>query len=253
MFRTKSEDMYVFSATELDSLNINILGPAVLTTKGISAIKAPAQPSTVGKLAKTDVIRPQPLATPETPEAPTATYGPRVALYGGLDFYGNDISSKRTGDVVECASACILDTQCRAFTFNANPSITRGPNCFLKTDIERLEAYVDALSGVFLSSGNEPAATYSVGAIDPTQDVLAKKGLTGTDFSTSPERGIASPGECRMACVDNNACRAFTYDSRLKQCYLKHTSGTPFSGVQLTSGIKRGASFAPLEVIELEE
>ena len=253
MFRTPSEDMYVFTAAELDNLDINRLGPTVLTTANIARIPPPlSTPSAApaAKVAKTDA-RPQPGIAPASPTP--QTFGPRIALYGGLDFYGNDISSERSDDAVACATSCMTNNQCLAFTFNANPGLTRGPNCFLKAGIDRLEAYEDALSGVFLPAGDLPVASYSIGAIDPTQDVLARKGLTGTDFATSPERGIDSPGECRMACVDNTGCHAFTYDARLKQCYLKHTVGSTFEGSQLTSGIKRGASFDPLEVIELEE
>lgn len=257
MFRTPSEDMYVFSAAELDSLNINRLGPDVLTTANIASISPPhaatvPTPETP-KVAKTDTRRQpqQPTAVPTTPA--TQSFGPRIALYGGLDFYGNDISSDRTVDVVECAATCMINNQCQAFTFNANPGLTRGPNCFLKGGIDRLEAYEDALSGIFLPAGDSPAETFSIGAIDPTQDLLLGKGVTGTDFATSPERGISSPGECRMACVDNDVCKAFTYDTNSKQCYLKRSIGAEFPLEQLTSGIKRGADFEPMEVIELEE
>lgn len=252
MFRTPSEDMYVFSSAELDDLDINRLGPVVLTTASVAKVPVPGgSPPAVGpKVAKTDT-RPQPQTVPASP-APQS-FGPRIALYSGLDFYGNDISSERAEDAVLCATSCMTNSQCVAFTFNANPNLTRGPNCFLKSGIDRLEAYEEAFSGVFLPAGNTPAVSYSIGAIDPTQDVLARQGLTGTDFGSSPERGIDSPGECRMACVDENACHAFTYDSRLKQCYLKHAAGTAFAGSQLTSGIKREASFDPLDVIEFDE
>jgi hypothetical protein len=252
MFRTPSEDMYVFSAAELDTLNINRLGATVLTNASIAMVPppatVPAAPTVeIARTTSTDV--PSKITSAPTPQS----FGPRIALYGGLDFYGNDLSSQRSEDAVQCAAACMSDNQCAAFTFNANPSLKRGPNCFLKTDIDRLEAYTDALSGVFLPSGEQAAESYSVGAIDPTQDVLPRHGLTGTDFNSSPERGIASPGDCRMACVDNNACKAFTYDSRLKQCYLKRDVGTEFPSSRLTSGIKRGATFTPLEVIDLED
>lgn len=258
MFRTPSEDIYVFSALELDSLHINKLGPVVLTTANIASVEPPgrAPVTAVPKVAKTGVTRLQPQAAPAPPTVPATTapqsFGPRIALYGGLDFYGNDISSARAADAVECAATCLTNNQCQAFTFNANPGLTRGPNCFLKTGIDRLEAYADAFSGAFLPGGDDPAATYSIGAIDPTQDILTRQGLSGADFASSPELSISSPGECRMACVDNNACRAFTYDSRLKHCYLKHTVGMSFASSQLTSGIKRGASFEPLDIIELD-
>lgn len=242
MFRTPSEEMYIFSPSELDSLEINVLGSKVLEDLSGLGLVSPA--FNAGKQL--------PVAA-STPAEAEPSIGLRLALYGGLDFYGSDILSERAADAVECATRCLYEDRCLAFTFNANPSLTRGPNCFLKGGIERLEAYVDAMSGVFLLPESGEAITYSIGAIDPTQDVLSRQGLSGRDFSTSPERGIASPGACRMACVDDNACRAFTYDSRLKQCYLKHTVGTAFASTNLTSGIKRGATFPPIDVIDLSE
>lgn len=242
MFRTPSEDMYVFSPGELDSLAINVLGPSVMADLGGLGLVSPALDT-----------KKAPATVASAPPEPEPDGGLRLALYGGLDFYGSDVSSQRTADAVECASMCLYEDQCLAFTFNANPGVTRGPNCFLKGGIERLEAYADAMSGVFLFPEDGEATTYSIGAIDPTQDVLPRQGLSGRDFSTSPERGVASPGACRMECVDDNACRAFTYDARLKQCYLKHTVGTAFASTNLTSGIKRGATFPPIDVIDLTE
>lgn len=242
MFRTPSDDMYVFSPSEIDSLSINILGPTVLADYGALGFLSPDNDGGERDIAA---------ASPPVQSEPSN--GLRLALYGGLDFYGSDLSSERTKDAVECASMCIYKDQCKAFTFNANPGLTRGPNCFLKGGIERLEAYSDAMSGIFLFPEDGQAITYAIGAIDPTQDVLPHQGLNGHDFSTSPERNITSPGACRMACVDDTACRAFTYDARLKQCYLKDTVGTAFASNKLTSGIKRGATFAPIDVISLSE
>lgn len=242
MFRTSSDDMYVFSPSEIDSLAINVLGPSVLADLSGLGLVSPAFDS----VERTPTVA-------STPPDTAPNDGLRLALYGGLDFYGSDISSERTEDAVECASMCLYEDRCLAFTYNANPRLTRGPNCFLKGGVERLEAYADAMSGVFLLPEDGDAITYSIGAIDPTQDVLPRQGLSGRDFNTSPERGIASPGACRMACVDDNACRAFTYDSRLKQCYLKHNVGTAFASTNLTSGIKRGATFPPIDVIDLSE
>jgi hypothetical protein len=248
MFRTPSDEMYVFSNEEIDSLRINVLGPNVLTDLAGLNLVSPAV-SVDAPLASTAPTSPTP---PTSPKAGQGS-GLHLALYGGLDFYGSDLSSPRTKDAVECASMCLRETECLAFTFNANPRLTRGPNCFLKGGVERLEAYTDAMSGVFLGPESGEAITYSIGAIDPTQDVLPRKGLSGQDFVSSPERGITSPGACRMACVDDSACRAFTYDARVKQCFLKHSVGTAFASSKMTSGIKRGATFPPLEVIDLSE
>lgn len=243
MFRTPSDEIYIFGAAEIEALGINRLGPSVLAELPRVALTSPGE-------AGSDVATPA-----ETKATPTAdaVSSLRLAIYEGLDFYGADIASLRTVDAVECTMLCLDNAQCAAFTFNANPRLTRGPNCFLKGGVDRLEAYADAFSGIFLSPNQGDAITYAIGAIDPTQDVLTRTGLTGTNLRSSPEAGITSPGACRMACVDNNACVAFTYDSSRSQCFLKQSLGSQFSSGSLTSGIKRGATFQPVDVISLSD
>lgn len=90
----------------------------------------------------------------------------RLALYQGVDFYGQDISQSRLLDAVQCATACLKTSQCMAFTFNANPRLTKGPNCFLKSGVARTNAYTDAFSGLFLLDPHEIAPTFSISA-DP--------------------------------------------------------------------------------------
>ncbi|RYG93467.1 MAG: hypothetical protein EON58_18260, partial [Alphaproteobacteria bacterium] len=47
----------------------------------------------------------------------------RIASYTGLDLFGADISSMRVGDAGECAQSClVMNSQCKAFTFNSNPN-----------------------------------------------------------------------------------------------------------------------------------
>ncbi len=239
MFRTPSEDMYVFTQAELDNLEINRVG------KGLRG--------------KTNFAELADLIVPESPEpvssqpatSTTAGAALRLAIYEGLDFYGQDIVSQREADVVACAASCLGNQQCLAFTFNANPSVTRGPNCFLKSGTDRLEGYADALSGVFLPPNMSMAPTFRIGVIDPTTDVLPRTDFVGGDLTTSPWPNADTPGECRMACVDNDQCVAFSFASSSKQCWLKASVGQRQTSASVTSGLKRWMTFSAVEVLDL--
>jgi clan AA aspartic protease (TIGR02281 family) len=146
-------------------------------------------------------------AAPERSAESPATA--RLALYGGLDFYGNDIFKGRVADAVHCAATCLGERQCQAFTFNANPHIHSGPNCFLKGSVNHLEAYSTAIGGLFLQSG-QSAPQYTFDAIDPTTDLMVNRDLPGGDLSNYPYAPAKTLDNCRMACDDNQQCQAFS-------------------------------------------
>ncbi|WEJ33215.1 PAN domain-containing protein [Devosia sp. SD17-2] len=240
MFRTPSEDMYVFTQGELEALEINRVG------KGLRGKSDYAELAGLIAPKSEEPTSPPPAATADSDAL-------RLALYTGLDFYGQDIVSAREADVVACAASCLVNQQCLAFTFNANPSLTRGPNCFLKSGTDRLEGYADALSGVFLPPNMSTAPTFRIGVIDPTTDVSPRTDLVGGDLTTSPWPNADTPGECRMACVDNDQCVAFSFASGPKQCWLKGSVGERRSSSNVTSGVKRWVSFSAVEVLDLSE
>lgn len=241
MFRTPSEDMYIFTQAELDDLGINRVGKGLRGKTDYAALAALIEPA-----ADTPA---DPMPTDTTAENDPL----RLALYQGLDFYGQDISSAREADVVACAASCLSNQQCLAFTFNANPTLTRGPNCFLKSGTDRLEGYADALSGVFLPPKMSTAPTFQIGVIDPTVDVLPRTDFLSGDLSAAPWPGVDTAGECRMACVDNERCVAFSFASGPKQCWLKSELGQRRSVNSVTSGVKRWVTFTAAEVLDLSK
>ncbi|WP_286721949.1 PAN domain-containing protein [Devosia sp. 63-57] len=242
MFRTPSEEMYVFTQAELVELEINRVGKGLKGKADYTALAELIEPAAPSENTA-------PPAAAETVE----DFGLRLALYEGLDFYGQDISSEREVDAVACAATCLGNQQCVAFTFNANPSLTRGPNCFLKSGTDRLEGYSDALSGVFLPPNMSTAPTFRIGVIDPTVDVSPRTDYSGGDLSSAPWPGISTPGACRMACVDNDQCVAFAFASGPKQCWLKAEVGERRSATNITSGVKRWVTFTAGEVLDLSE
>ena len=74
----------------------------------------------------------------------------RFVLHRDVDFFGSDLQSIFDTSLENCESACLGDTQCRAFTFN-----TRNSSCFLKSSISDEAEYSGAFSGEIV---NEPQA-----------------------------------------------------------------------------------------------
>ncbi len=205
MFRTPSSEIYVFSSTEIDELNINQLGETILSKSYSMDTYLETIDTIANKANEDNSKKDKPNNTPY--------YSPasRIALYEGLDFYGADISYNRVSDAVECVSSCVKDNQCIAFTFNANPNLTKGPNCFLKSGSDRLDAYRDALSGFFLSPETQEAPTFRFGAIDTLTDLRSNIDFPGNDIFKIPFASAKSLDSCRRACIENDECSAFSF------------------------------------------
>ena len=230
---------------------------STIDSVGDEAAKTPQEISAVAKEFTVQIIcekATQPsLTAPPVANSPqsTAPIGQNLAIYAGLDFYGNDISKGRITDAVQCANSCLKNQQCKAFTFNANPAIRSGPNCFLKKDVGRVEAYSTAVSGFLLDSSNVKAPTYEMDAIDPTKDLLADEDFLGENLSNYPYAPANVLDNCRMACIDNNQCEAFTFVSASKRCWLKRSSGDLRALKGAISGRKRHMSIAPADVVSV--
>jgi hypothetical protein len=176
----------------------------------------------------------EPVVTPPSREQST---GRSLATYQDLDFYGADISKNRVADVAECASNCLNNNQCVAFTFNANPKLTKGPNCLLKDSIGEPQPYQFAFSAVFFDSGDAPPIMHGF-AIDPDNDVLADTDITGYDMFLYPVSGANTVAKCRQECLEEGRCKAFSFAEKVKQCWLKDVAGPQTYRAHITTGIK---------------
>jgi hypothetical protein len=249
MFRTPNSDMYVFSDDEIEKFGIN---------RDRATGNDLAQPRPERKSDDTDAALPRDLSALEKRRELSALDHPttqpkQLALYAGLDFYGRDIGAFRAKDAVECAARCLQQPNaCAAFTFNTNPRITQGPNCFLKADRGQPDGNIDAFSGLFLSRAQSGAQTFNVGVIDPNHGVFEGVDLPGGDIFRSPAAGISTAPDCRLACVANSSCLAFTFVERKRHCWLKGRVPKARYADGMISGVKRSEWFAPVDVISLE-
>ncbi|WP_342592037.1 PAN domain-containing protein [Jiella sonneratiae] len=265
MFKTPPDDMHVFTKAEVEQFGINRRqnGEGIAATAPVSATSAAPRGSAValGGSKSDDVDASEP-AAPSLPAASTSRLSAleeyarrptRMALHAGLDFYGGDIASLRTGDAAACARQCLSMTgTCKAFTFNTNERIVSGPNCFLKSEKGIVDGNMVAISGELLTSADRDPGSFVMGVIDPKASVFDNVDLPGGDLSRRPAAGAYSKDQCRLACVENDRCLAFTFVAPKRECWLKWTIGTPRYRDGMVSGAKKLITFEAATIVELE-
>lgn len=69
----------------------------------------------------------------------------RLVVTNDVDFFGSDLQSLFDTDLKSCQNACLADTRCQAFTFNA-----RSNSCFPKAKISEKQSYEGAISAEVL-------------------------------------------------------------------------------------------------------
>jgi len=109
-----------------------------------------------------------------------------------------------------------------------------------------------ALSALVLARGRGAPETFRVGVIDPKESTFDDVDLPGGDLSSAPHPAAETPLACRLACVQNEACRAYTFVRAKNQCWLKRQPGTPRFARGVLSGLKTVLSFEPARVIPLD-
>lgn len=261
MFRTSPNDMHVFTQDEVERFRLNrasgeqAKSPTVIDVPVPLAGAAPEE--TAGVASAGTEVASAPSQNSEAKLSPLEEFTRRpnrIAIYTGLDLFGDDISAVRITEASECAKSCLaMNGQCKAFTFNGNPKIKRGPNCFLKSSAGRADGNSVALSGRFLSGAEADPGVLTLGTIDPTTALYDDIDLPGGDLSRRPERAAKTPLDCRLACIDEKRCVAFTYIKPKKECWLKGAIGTPMFGKGMVSGLKKLETFSPAKIISLNE
>ncbi|WP_266031133.1 PAN domain-containing protein [Brucella intermedia] len=264
MFKTPPDDMYVFSQEEIKRFKLNRSGEEqTVVNSPAASIVSTEKDDDVLETGKpvTSVSTIVPAHEPTVKTESVAKLSPleeftkrpnRIALYTGLDLFGEDISTIRVNDAAACAKSCLaMNGQCKAFTFNTNPRIKKGPNCFLKASEGRADGNSVAFSGRFLSGAESDPEPFSLGMIDPAKALFEDIDLPGGDLSRRPHTSAKNPLACRLACIDNSQCVAFTYIKPKKECWLKGSVGAPTFGKGLVTGVKKYETFAPAKVITL--
>ncbi|MDX3924747.1 MAG: trypsin-like peptidase domain-containing protein [Shinella sp.] len=140
----------------------------------------------------------------------------------GYDAIGFDYATLKDVTFQGCRTACESDGQCKAVTYNAKHRF-----CFLKDNVVALIRNADAI------------AAYSA---SKAADVIMSDftSYSGMDISGGDYKRIRQTNylECFVACVGDNACRAFAYVSKKKECWLKNVLGRPRAAKGVDLGVK---------------
>lgn len=262
MFRTPPEDMYVFSAAEIERYGINRRHGERREVVADSAIEPSQSDATVSLDEDAEPAPVQPdrslpsLSTSSTSRLSAiedyARRPNRLALYTGLDFFGEDVASRRVADAPACAVECLsLGDQCKAFTFNTDDRVVRGPNCFLKARRGVVDGNLVAISGELLRASDPDSRSLTMGIIDPKAGIFEGIDIPGGDLSNRAYSRATTPQQCRLACVGSDRCVAFTFVKRKSECWLKGTVGQPRYMDGMVSGAKSLESFEAM-MIELD-
>lgn len=265
MFKTPPDDMHVFSQEEVAQYKLNRASgakapsPIVIEVPvSIASTDTQAEEQVEDIRTSTDaaVAPPAAEANQQARLSPLEEFTQRpnrIAVYTGLDLFGDDISSQRVADAGDCAQSCLeMNGQCKAFTFNSNPKIKKGSNCFLKSSAGRADGNSVAFSGRFLSGAEADPSALTLGTIDPQTALYDDIDLPGGDLSRRPDPSQTAL-DCRLACIDDKLCVAFTYVKPKKECWLKGVIGTPMFGKGMVSGLKKMETFAPAKIISLDQ
>lgn len=196
MFKTPPKEMHIFSQDEIARYGLNRKSGVPLSTAMTQGATASAMPPVVSPGEDSGASVKPSVAEPARSEQASANISAideftkrptRIALYTGLDLFGDDISSSHVDDAGECAKSCLsMNGLCKAFTFNTNAKITKGPNCFLKSNTGRADGNSVAISGKFLSGIEPDPQGFSLGTIDPATALFKEVDLPGGIFRLAP-------------------------------------------------------------------
>ncbi len=103
----------------------------------------------------------------------------RMVLWRDTDFYGGDIRTLLDTSLGACEAACLSDSACRAYTFNATKSA-----CFLKNEIGEKTAFAGAWSGEVVATDpayllQAPGRARELGFLDESDLEAAREQAAG--------------------------------------------------------------------------
>jgi PAN domain len=149
----------------------------------------------------------------------------------GGDYTHVEISS---GDPAECALACERDRRCRAWSFSY-PTVSReSAICWLKGSVPKRVENTCCVSGV-----------RGAGVVEVRNRKLEiATDRYGGDYRSMTVEPSAEGDTCKIACENDNKCRAWTYArpgyvGKDARCYLKDKIKPPRRKPGFISGVVR--------------
>lgn len=159
-------------------------------------------------------------------------------VFEDADMPGGDFQTLRNTSLDQCKQTCASRADCQAFTQNMAKNV-----CFLKSGAGEPQRFAGAVSGRRVAGGGQAVAAAPKGKQSGGFTMYDDADLPGGDGSIIAQ-DAGSADACKLQCLFNDGCDAFTYNHKAKACLGKsrgHIGGdrmqpTPFKGA--TSGMK---------------
>lgn len=145
-----------------------------------------------------------------------------MVIQNDHDAIGFDYKTLKEKSFNECSQACQGESRCQAFTYNKRFRV-----CLLKDDVVALIINQDADCGYHTDRKNEVRMTNFTAFSDMD--------LAGGDYKHIDDTSYFS---CFMGCIGDKRCKAFSFITKKKQCWLKNNIGEPHGKKGVELGMK---------------
>ena len=169
---------------------------------------------------------------PPPPKPPTEAPAGLTEEYG-VDRRGSDYRHFESADLRTCQNTCKGDTRCRAYVYNLNRRI-----CYLKSQAPAASNDREVISGVKQGwNGGSGGSGEAGGPGGQGGHLSEERGLDrrGNDYSDFRARNL---DDCQDACRRDDRCRAYTFDTVDRSCYLKDRVNSQQRNRDMVTGYK---------------
>ena len=173
---------------------------------------------------------------PAPPPPPTPQPGPSgLTEEYGVNRRGADYRNFAADDLRTCQNACKNDSRCRAYAYNLNRRV-----CYLKAQVPDASQDREVTSGVKQGwGGNDEGNNGGNNGGGGAQGQLTEErgfDRRGSDYVDFRARGLA---DCQDSCRRDNRCRAYTYDTIERTCWLKDRVNSQQRNRDAVTGFKQ--------------
>lgn len=153
----------------------------------------------------------------------------------GYDRRGSDYRTANLRSLAACQAECRADARCVAYTFSS--SLGR---CWLKSSVQRAQVAPDMVTGYRRGDWDDDHRDDDWsdddgdwgGRLSEEWDFDRR----GSDYDRF---GTKSLEECQAECRDDDRCRAYTFDTTTRTCYLKDRVNTAQRNQGMVTGYKQ--------------
>lgn len=156
------------------------------------------------------------------------TFTTKMKTWESIDLPGGDYDNFSVNEDSDCSNQCLKEDRCKAFTFNR-----KSRTCWLKSTVSEKKSHASYISGVKLTDSsktfNEPQPIRYI------IKTMRKVDLPGGDYWHFEASKAA---KCAEMCLRESRCKAYTFNRKIRTCWLKTSQPAKRSHESYVSGVK---------------